>query len=252
MAKPRFQKTPENQNFNHILIFKWYRDQEDDRDREQRRQVQGKRDSEVKTPRQAPEQKRKAAAPAKAAPVVQKKSEPVRVTKQVAPKQVVSAPVQVTQNASVTNEEEAPVSLSAAQKKKDKKKKKKAEEAVTKAAPVPVVAAPAAKNNLMSNLAAAPVKGGRHGDDEWENVTGVRVKLSKEERKQQQRKDSLDDETSESDSDVEAFKRKQKQAKKEAPVIVEAPKPVEKVVNAKGPAANTRSKNQNNESQKAP
>ena len=101
----------------------------------------------------------------------------------MAPKQVVSAPVQVTQNVSVTNEEETPVSLSAAQKKKDKKKKKKAEEAVTKAAPV--VAAPAAKNNLMSNLAAAPVKGGRHGDDEWENVTGVRVKLSKEERKQQ-------------------------------------------------------------------
>lgn len=60
----------------------------------------------------------------------------------------------------------------------------------------------------MSNLAAAPVRGGRHGDDEWENVTGKRLILTKEERKQAQRKDSLDDETSESDSDMEAYRRK--------------------------------------------
>ena len=89
--------------------------------------------------------------------------------------------------------------MSQAQKKKAKKQKKK-EEDVKVTEPAPKAAA--AKNTSIQNLSAQAPPPSRDALP-FETVTSKRAPQSKEERKQRERKDSLDDYSSGSESDVE-------------------------------------------------
>ncbi len=92
----------------------------------------------------------------------------------------------------------------AAQKKKDKKKKKKMEEQKN----LNEEAKNTSIQNLSANQANAPKakpQAKKNDDLDFETVTGKRAVLSKEDRKQRERKDSLDDYSSGSDSDVEVY-----------------------------------------------
>lgn len=73
----------------------------------------------------------------------------------------------------------------------------------------------AAKKADYSNLKATPFPSSNDGL-EFEAVTGQRAKASKEERRQRDRQDSLDDHSSGSESDVETYLKQKKQEKKDA------------------------------------